>query len=102
MDSLKEVALDNEEDQVIWALEKNNVFSSRSLYHFLTNRGTISKSMNAVWRAKIPLKVKIFLWQMSNDRLQSATCLKERGWKGSDLCTLCKNKELVDHIFFFA
>lgn len=60
LESLKEVTLDNEEDEVIWALEKNNIFSTKSLYRFLTNRGAISRSMNIMWKAKIPLKVKIF------------------------------------------
>lgn len=100
LESLREVNLENEEDEVIWALEKNKPFSTKSLYRFLTNRGAISRSMNFVWKTKIPLKVKFFLWQMSNDRLQAASCLKEKGWKGSELCVLCKKRESVDHIFF--
>ena len=37
---------------------------------------------------------------MFNNRLQTATSLKRRGWKGSEFCCVCGKKETVNHIFF--
>jgi hypothetical protein len=51
-------------------------------------------------RTNVPLKLKIFLWQLDNNWLQTALSLKQRGWRGSHLCSLCGQVEDVDHIFF--
>jgi hypothetical protein len=53
-----------------------------------------------IWQSKFPLKIKIFLWQIFHDKLQTAATLKRRGWKGSPLCCVCGKPETVDHIFF--
>ena len=87
-------------DNITWALENSKVFSTKSLYSFMTNRGVMLKDSNSCWKVRTPLKIKVFLWQLSNDRLQTATALKRRGWKGSHLCCLCGKPENVDHIFF--
>jgi hypothetical protein len=50
--------------------------------------------------AKRPLKVRIFLWHVFNDRLQSVEQLKKREWKGDINCVLCSIVEDVDHIMF--
>ena len=49
---------------------------------------------------KVPLKIKVFLWQIDNNRLSTALSLRQRGWKGSSLCCLCGNTEDSNHIFF--
>ena len=67
------------QDNIVWALENSKSFSTKSLYSFMTNRGVIMKESNSCWKARIPLKIKIFLWQLSNDRLQMAMALKHRG-----------------------
>jgi hypothetical protein len=35
-----------------------------------------------IWRSRVPLKIKFFLWQMTNNKLQVATNLKKEGGKG--------------------
>jgi hypothetical protein len=56
--------------------------------------------MREIWRAKLPLKIRIFLWQMANDRLPTVEQLKKRNWGGKAECQLCGKKEDVDHIMF--
>jgi hypothetical protein len=70
---LQEVKLTSEDDVVVWALEKGGAYSTRSLYKFLSSGGVVSNRMVEVCGggAKIPPKVKIFLWQVFNDILQS-------------------------------
>ena len=89
-----------EEDKVEWALNKSKLFTTKSLYSFLIHRGVCVKEAENLWRVKAPMKIKVFLWQLDNDRLQTAVSLKHRGWKGSHLCVLCGRAEDVNHIFF--
>lgn len=82
-------------------LEKTGIFTTKSLYRFITHGGgVISKIDNSIWRCKLPLKIRVFLWQIYHGRLQASAVLKKRGWKGDQRCILCKNIESIDHIFF--
>jgi hypothetical protein len=42
---------------------------------------------NTVWRSELPLKIKFFLWQMINNKLQAAQVLKRRGRKGDGIAS---------------
>jgi hypothetical protein len=48
----------------------------------------------------IPLKIRIFLWHVFQNKIQTDQQLKARNWKGSELCALCGKKEDVEHLFF--
>jgi hypothetical protein len=87
-------------DSVTWALERKGHFSTRSLYRFLTDRGFSSKVARFIWRARMPLKIKFFLWQVFNNKLQVASSLVKRGWKGDVNCCLCGKIESANHILF--
>lgn len=101
LEDIKDVTLtDNKTDSVHWELDKSRKFSTKSLYRFITDRGTISRVAQLVWKSKIPLKIKIFLWQLFNNKLQTAQNLAKKGWKGDVKCCLCGVTESVDHIFF--
>jgi len=97
---LNQIDLVDGNDNVLWDLEKSKVFSTKSLYSFITNMGVTLQNSGSFWKIRVPLKVKIFLWQVNNDKLQNATTLKHRGWRGSHLCCLCQKQETADHIFF--
>ena len=92
---MSSVNLDNLDDEVHWALEKSRNFSTKSLYCFVLHGGIRSKICGRTWGCKVPQKIKIFLWQSFNDRLQTATMLKRRGWKGSELCCLVGISKLL-------
>jgi hypothetical protein len=49
--------------------------------------------------SKLPLKIKIFLWQICNDKVQSADQLKKRNWARPVECKLCGQMEITEHIF---
>jgi hypothetical protein len=61
-----------------WILEKSGLFSTVSLYRELMFPGVLNEWMMCTWRAKLPLKIKIFLWQVCNDKIQSAEQLKAK------------------------
>jgi hypothetical protein len=57
---------------------KNGIFSTSSLYNELTFSGFHNRWLLCMWKTKIPLKIRIFLWQVINDKIQSAEQLKIR------------------------
>lgn len=87
-------------DVVSWGLEKNGLYTTRSLYRFLTNGGVISQAAKSTWECKLPMKIKVFLWQFYHGKLQASAVLKRKVWKGDQCCVLCRNIETINHIFF--
>lgn len=87
-------------DSVSWALDKSGHFTTKSLYRFLTDRGITSKVAGYIWKCKVPLKVKFFLWQVFNNKLQVGQSLIKRGWGGSGNCCVCGCPESVENILF--
>jgi hypothetical protein len=85
---------------VVWVLERDGSFSSASLYRELLFPGFKNKWLMEIWEAKLPLKIKVFLWQVCNDKIQSAEQLKKRNWPGDIECKLCGQRETTDHIIF--
>uniref|UniRef100_A0A453ND24 Reverse transcriptase zinc-binding domain-containing protein n=1 Tax=Aegilops tauschii subsp. strangulata TaxID=200361 RepID=A0A453ND24_AEGTS len=48
----------------------------------------------------MPLKIKIFVWQLLRDRLPSGTKVLKRHGPGNGLCPLCLVPETGTHILF--
>jgi hypothetical protein len=96
---LEGVSLSHCPDSVRWCLEKSGNFSTSSLYKALTYPGVENKWMNSIWRAGLPLKIKMFLWQVCNDKIQSAEQLRKKNWSGPIECKLCGQVESTKHIF---
>ena len=59
-----------------------------------------SRKLQVLWKSKIPLKVRIFLWLCYHDRVQTLDQLSKRGWKGDNVCVLCGCEETLNHILF--
>jgi hypothetical protein len=53
-----------------------------------------------VWKAKIPLKIKIFLWYLRNGVVLTKDNLVKRQWKGCTKCCFCAKHETIQHLFF--
>jgi hypothetical protein len=93
-EKLQEVCLEpSASDEVNWALDKSKSFTTKSLYRFISHGGVCVADSRSIWRTKLPLKIKVFLWQLSFDKLQTATALKKREWRGSIHCCLCGGKK---------
>ena len=85
--------------RVYWLLERDGNFTTASLYRELMFPEVRNKWME-IWNAKLPLKIIFFLWQVYNDKIQSAEQLKKRNWRGDIECKLCGLRETIDHIIF--
>jgi hypothetical protein len=52
------------------------------------------------WKAKISLKIKIFLWYLKNGVVLTKDNLVKIQWKGSTKCCFCDVCESIQHLFF--
>jgi hypothetical protein len=97
---LSDVRLTQQEDIISWGLTPSKVFETSSLYRFMTDGGMDSRLAVRIWKCKIPLKIRIFLWQAFQNRIQTAQQLKSMNWRGSERCVLCGQSEDANHLLF--
>jgi hypothetical protein len=68
-----------ENDSIFWDLTSNKVFSTKSMYEHL-EKELNDPNNKMIWKAKIPLKIQIFTWQVFRTRfLLEIICAKESG-----------------------
>lgn len=58
---LDKLNLSNEHDHIIWTLGAKKVFTTKSMYEHLESK-LVGCDFRWIWKAKIPLKILIFLW----------------------------------------
>ena len=87
------------EDTVSWTLAPSGCFSVRSAYRALF-RGPVLPWTSPLWKAPLPLKIKIFIWQLLRDRLPSGVEVVKRIGPGDGTCPLCAVPETGVHILF--
>ena len=85
------VSLQSGRDMATWALNKNGSYSVSSMYKFLTNTGT--NFPQQIWRVKVPLKTKVFIWFLKRGVILTKDNLAKRNWQGSKLCSFCSGHE---------
>ena len=92
--------LSEEKDVIIWKLERNHLFFSfKSLYNALTSNDN-GQCFKIIWKAKIPHKVKIFMWLLANGVILTKDNLLRRKWKGDPECYFCEENETITYLFF--
>jgi hypothetical protein len=86
-------------DIFTWDLHRNGNFTVRSMYQYLMNQETpfVNKFL---WKLKIPLKIKIFLWYLQQGVILTKDNLTKRNWSGSKKYCFCDLKETIQHLFF--
>jgi hypothetical protein len=96
---VEDIDLEDSLDRVSWRLEPSGRFSTRSLYLELCKGPKISLT-NYFWSYPVPLKIKIFTWQLAQGHLPSNDRIHDRGGPSDGKCSLCGGPESTDHIFF--
>jgi hypothetical protein len=71
---------------------------TKSMYLDLMNGHTIYLR-EYLWKLKIPLKIKNFMWFLSNKVLLTKDNLANRKWNGCQKCCFCDSAETVNHLF---
>ena len=69
------------------------------MYRKLSQGATVVHSRD-LWTARLPLKIKIFTWQLALDRLPTSTRLAKRLARFDGKCAVCGEEEDASHIFF--
>jgi hypothetical protein len=96
----KIITFSDEEDQPIWKYESKDVHSSTSLYVVINFRGIQPVFLLAIWDLKIPSRVQILLWLLSQNKIMTRDNLRHRGIQKPLVCELCSELEYVKHLFF--
>jgi hypothetical protein len=95
---VKNFSLSNESDVISWKFEKNGKFSVKSVYNGLTKNDS-GLYHKRIWKGKIPPKIKIFLWLLTNDAILTKDNLLKRKWSGDPKCVFCEANETITHLF---
>ena len=93
------VPLSSVGDEISWSLNHNGKFSTASVYHHL-ERSITGPDNKIIWKAKLPLKIKVFLWQLFQDAILVRENTMKRKWLGCPVSSFCNNIETVGHLFF--
>ena len=93
------IVLTDANDSFKWTLTQNSVFTVKSMYRDLMLTNSIPCN-SRVWKIKVPLKIKIFLWYLQKGVILTKDNLLKRRWKGESKCCFCPKDETIQHLFF--
>jgi hypothetical protein len=94
------IQLTNQRDRFMWGLHQNGLFSVKSMYRALL--GTQALSYNTfIWKLKLPLKIKVFLWHLYKGVVLTKDNLARRQWQGDRKCYFCFSNESIQRLFFY-
>ena len=92
-------SLSHDQDQIDWKLAASRKFSVKSLYEKLTEGNELDMARR-LWNAGIPLKIKIFMWQMFRNRLPTSDNVAKCNGLTNGTCAICGLGEDANHVFF--
>jgi hypothetical protein len=92
------VTLHDEDDRFVSKLTSNGLFFVKSMYEDIMCDHT-PYLRKYLWKVKIPLKIKIFMWFMSNKVLLTKDNLAKHHWNGCTKCVFCGEQETIQHLF---
>jgi hypothetical protein len=95
---LMAININSEPDKFVWRLTDSGLFTVKSMYLDYMN-GHTRFLRKYLWKLKIPLKIKIFMWFLNNKVLLTKDNLAKRRWTGSQKCCFCDANETVHHLF---
>lgn len=96
--SIVHIQLNNTSDYFRWNYHQNGQFSVRSMYLALINNGYIDRN-KLIWKLKMPLKIKIFMWYLLKGVVLTKDNLARRNWTGNLRCCFCTKNETIQHLF---
>jgi hypothetical protein len=95
---LAPVTLNLLRDTFVWGAHRDGTFSTRSMYYILINNPNFNSNC-VLWKLKLPLKIKIFLWYLGRGVTLTKDNLAKRRWQGSLKCSFCNQNESIQHLF---
>ena len=95
---LMDVQLCGAEDKFVWNLTPSGVFSVKSMYLNYMNGHTVYLK-KYIWKIKVPLKIRIFMWFLHRKVILTKDNLAKRNWQGNMKCCFCSMDETIQHLF---
>jgi hypothetical protein len=92
------VQLNDDKDVFVWGLTPSGVFVKSMYLDLLDNYTKYLKKY--IWKMKVPLKMKIFMWFLHWKVILTKDNLIKRQWTGNKNCCFCDNNESIQHLFF--
>jgi hypothetical protein len=92
------VQLTTQRDTFFWSLQKHGRFTVRSMYKAFIAPHIVQQN-HPIWKLKLPLKIKIFMWYLIKNIALTKDNLARKHWKGSLKCCGCSLNESVQHLF---
>jgi hypothetical protein len=97
---IKIVCLTKDPNGHVWLLHSSSNYSVRSFYGIVNNDGVVLIHTLAVWKLHIPPRIHIFMWLLSNDKLQTRDNLSKRRPVEDGSCLFCNEQESARHVLF--
>jgi hypothetical protein len=82
-----------------WSLRYHDHFFVGSMYQACLDLDIVPYNIY-LWKIKIPLKNKVFLWLLYREAILTKDNLVKRNWHGNEMCSFCNNHETIQHLFF--
>jgi hypothetical protein len=82
------VNLTEDLDIFVWKLNTSATFSVKSMYVDIMNGHTIFLC-KYIWKIKVQLKIKIFMWFLYKKLILTKDKLAKRKWNGWKKCVFC-------------
>jgi hypothetical protein len=97
------ISLKEEPDSLVWAGgDASGIPSVKNIFDALLSLKNLVPDLSwrqQVWKWKIPLKYKLFVWLAGIDRILTWDSLRRRGWEGPGFCSLCRQApEDIHHL----
>jgi hypothetical protein len=77
-----------------WVLTSSGQFLISSMYMAMIDSDIVPHNI-FLWKLKIPLKVKVFLWLLYRKVILTKDNLLKRNWKGAATCCFYHNNETI-------
>ncbi|GJX51872.1 RNA-directed DNA polymerase, eukaryota, reverse transcriptase zinc-binding domain protein [Tanacetum coccineum] len=96
------IVLSENRDSWLWSLDVSKGFSVASVRSLMESHTLDVGNLVTRWNKNVPIKVNVFLWRLSLNKLPSRMNLDRKGIDAdSFLCPTCQDDvETVNHIFF--
>jgi hypothetical protein len=101
------IELNNEKDRLMWSWDtKKGQVNAKQAYKVQVLEDMEEETKywySEIWNWQLPLKVKLFIWLLLEQRILTWENLNKRGIFGPSICVLCGNsEETVSHLFGIA
>jgi hypothetical protein len=86
---LMAVTLSSEQDKFVWSLTTSGAFTVKSMYLDYMN-GHTKYFKKFIWKTKLPLKIKIFMWFFHTKVILTKDNLLKRNWNDNTSYCFCE------------